>query len=127
MGAHMNGIRNMLVVTGDPVPSGDKNAISSVYDFNSIRLMNYFKQLNSEHFADDPIIYGGALNYGRTNIDKEIKRMQKKMSREEGEQTGIEIALEIVEKLEEVADGYYFMVPFNRASMICKILNRLHR
>ncbi len=193
-GAHMNGIRNMLVVTGDPVPAGDRDAISSVYDFNSIRLMNYFKQLNSEYFADDPIIYGGALNYGRANIDAEIERMQKKcdagadyfltqpiysdadieriryvkektgakilcgimplvsyrnalfmkneiygisvpdeivsrydpgMSRAQGEQTGIEIALEIAAKLCDVADGYYLMAPFNRAAMICRIMRKL--
>ena len=40
--------------------------------------MNYVRQLNREHFAEDPIAYGGALNYGRKNIDAEIKRMQKK-------------------------------------------------
>ena len=195
LGAHMNGIRNMLVVTGDPVPAGDRNIVTGVYDFNSIRLMNYFKQLNREHFPDDPVIYGGALNYNRTNIDKEIERMQKKcdagadyfltqpiysdedieriryiktkihtkilcgimplvsyrnamfmkneiygihvpdeivaryhkdMSREEGEETGIQIALELAEKLKDVTDGYYFMAPFNRASMICKIMAQLN-
>lgn len=194
IGAHMNGIRNMLIVTGDPVTENERNVVSSVYDFNSIRLMNFLQQLNQEHFIDDPIIYGGALNYGRPNIDKEIERMQKKceagadyfltqpiysdedieriryikekidtkilcgimplisyrnamfmkheiyginvpdevvaryrqdMSREEGEQTGIAIALELIEKMRNVADGYYFMVLFNRASMICKIMSEM--
>ena len=31
-------------------------------------------------------------------------------------------AVEIAEKLRDVADGYYFMVPFNRAEMIAEIL-----
>ena len=193
-GAHMNGIRNMLVITGDPVPAAEKNITSNVYNFNSFRLMNYFKQLNTEYFADDPIIYGGALNHNRPNLDIEIDRMQKKclagadyfltqpiysdddiarikyvktrintkilcgimplvtyrnamfvknemsgiqvpdeivmryhegMSREEGEQAGIAIALEIITKLQDVADGYYFMVPFNRASMICRIMEKM--
>ena len=74
----MNGIRNFLIVTGDPVPSGDRGSITSVYDYHSVTLMNYVRQLNREHFAEDPIAYGGALNYGRKNIDAEIKRMQKK-------------------------------------------------
>ena len=42
--------------------------------------MNYFKQLNIEYFADDPIIYGGALNHNRPNLDIEIDRMHKKCS-----------------------------------------------
>ncbi len=193
-GAHMNGIRNMLIITGDPVPAGEKSSTSSVYDFNSFRLMNYFKQLNMEYFADDPIVYGGALNHNRPNLDVEIERMCKKcaagadyfltqpiysnddiariqyvktkvdtkvlcgimplvnyrnamfvknelsgiqvpdeiiarydehMSREESEQVGITIALETVAKLRDIADGYYFMVPFNRASMICKIIEKM--
>lgn len=194
LGAHMNGIRNMLLVTGDPVPQEDRAAITPVFDFNSMKLMEYLKQMNQEYFKEDPIVYGGALNYGRANLDKEIERMQKKceagadyfltqpiysdedvekiryvkenvdtkvlcgimplvsyrnanfmknevfgvhvpeeivaryhkdMSREEGEETGIQIALEIIENLSDVADGYYFMVPFNRASMICTIMKRM--
>lgn len=193
-GAHMNGIRNLLLITGDPVPGGDRSGITPVFDFNSMKLMEYVKQMNQEYFKDDPIVYGGALNYGRANLDKEIERMQRKceagadyfltqpiyskedveriryikkkvdtkilcgimplvsyrnanfmknevfgihvpeeivsryhkdMSRAQGEETGIQIALEIAEKLADVADGYYFMVPFNRASMICTIMKRM--
>ena len=77
-GAHMNGIRNLLLVTGDPVPSEDRNAVTPVFDFNSMKLMEYLKQMNQEYFKEDPIVYGGALNYGRANLEKEIERMQKK-------------------------------------------------
>lgn len=184
----------MLLITGDPVPGGDRSGITPVFDFNSMKLMEYVKQMNQEYFSDDPIVYGGALNYGRANLDKEIERMRKKceagaeyfltqpiysqedveriayikdqvdtkilcgimplvsyrnanfmknevfgvhvpeeivaryhkdMSREEGEETGVQIALEIAEQLAEIADGYYFMVPFNRASMICTIMKRM--
>ena len=192
----MNGIRNFLFVTGDPVPAGDRGNITSVYDYHSVTLMNYVRQMNREHFAEDPIAYGGALNYGRANIDAEIRRMQKKceagasffltqpiysdedieriryiksridtkiicgimplvsyrnavfmkneitginvpdeiiaqydkdMSREEAQAVGVRIAAEIAEKLGEIADGYYFMVPFNRAGMIAEILERMER
>lgn len=194
MGAHMNGIRNMLIVTGDPVPASDRNIVTAVYDFNAVKLMEYFGRLNQEYFPEDPVIYGGALNYGRANIEKEIDRMKKKcaagadyfltqpvysdtdidkikyiksktdtkilcgilplvsyrnamfmkneiygihvpdeivarynqnMSRGDGEAEGIEIACELAEKLSDTADGYYFMVPFNRASMICRIIERM--
>ena len=196
LGAYMNGIRSFLVVTGDPVPSGDRGSITSVYDYHSVTLMNYLKQLNREYFAEDPIAYGGALNYGRKNIDVEIGRMQKKceagasffltqpiysdedveriryikgridtkiicgimplvsyrnalfmkneitginvpdeiiaqydkdMSREEAQAVGVRIAVEIAEKLSDVADGYYFMVPFNRAGMIAEIMEENKR
>lgn len=194
LGAYMNGIRNFLIVTGDPVPSGDRDMITPVYDFTSVRLMNYIKQMNEEHFREDPIVYGGALNYGRNNVHVEIERMRKKceagasyfltqpiysdedieriryikkntdtkilcgilplvsyrnalfmknevtgirvpdeivqrysadMSREEAQQTGVDIAAEIAVKLSDTADGYYFMVPFNRASMIAQIMKRI--
>lgn len=193
-GAHMNGIRNMLLITGDPVPQGDRSGITPVFDFTSIKLMEYAKQMNQEYFREDPIVYGGALNYGRANLEKEIQRMKRKqeagadyfltqpifsqedvgriayikrcvdtkilcgimplvsyrnanfmknevfgihvpeeivacyrkeMSREEGEETGIAIALKLARSLSEIGDGYYFMVPFNRASMICTIMKRM--
>ena len=194
LGAHLNGIRNLLAITGDPVQVGDRTVVSSVYDFNSVTLMEYLKQMNEEYFSGDPMIYGGALNYGRKNLDKEIERMERKiqagasyfltqpiysqedieriayiksrvdtkilggimplvsyrnalfmkneiygihvpdevvaryspgMSREEGEAAGIACALELAGKMKNVVDGYYFMVPFNRASMICRIISRL--
>ena len=194
LGAYMNGIRNFLFVTGDPVPSGDRGNITSVYDYHSVTLMNYVRQMNREYFAEDPVAYGGALNYGRANIDAEIRRMQKKceagasffltqpiysdedieriryiksridtkiicgimplvsyrnavfmkneitgihvpdeiiarydpgMSREEAQAVGVRIAAEIAEKLSETADGYYFMVPFNRAGMIAEIMEKM--
>ena len=156
--------------------------------------MNYIRQLNKEYFAEDPIAYGGALNYGRANIDAEIRRMEKKcragasffltqpiysdedveriryiksridtkiicgimplvsyrnavfmkneitgihvpdeiiaqyrkdMSREEAQAAGVRIAVEIAEKLRDTADGYYFMVPFNRARMIAEIMEEI--
>lgn len=194
LGAYMNGIRNFLFVTGDPVPSGDRGSITSVYDYHSVTLMNYVRHLNREYFSEDPIAYGGALNYGRANVDAEIRRMQKKceagasffltqpiysdedieriryiksrietkiicgimplvsyrnamfmkneitgihvpdgivaqydqnMSREEAQAVGVKIAVKIAEKLRTAADGYYFMVPFNRAEMIAEILKKI--
>ena len=78
LGAYMNGIRNFLLVTGDPVPSGERDVVTSVYDFHSVSLMKYLERMNREHFAQDPVAYGGALNYGRANLDAEIRRMERK-------------------------------------------------
>ncbi len=183
LGGYMNHIRNLLIVTGDPIQGHD---VKSVFDFNSIKLMEFLKQMNLEHFAEEPIYYGGALNQGRRNIDSEMKRMEKKivagasyfltqpiyseedvyrihyikerldtkilcgimplisyrnaafiqneitgihvpdavmeqfhpeMSRSEGEATGVAICAGIMRQLYDVADGYYFMIPFNRVHL----------
>jgi methionine synthase / methylenetetrahydrofolate reductase(NADPH) len=190
LGAYTNGIRNVLVVTGDPIPSENRQSTTGVFDYNSIQLMNYLKEMNREHFYEEPIYFGGALNYGRGLVDKVIERMQKKidagakyfltqpiftdedmeriryikskvdtkllcgimplvsyrnanfikneitginvpdsvveryrpdMTKEEAEWIGAEIASEIIEKISDCADGYYFMLPFNRVSLMEKI------
>ncbi|MFP4697414.1 MAG: bifunctional homocysteine S-methyltransferase/methylenetetrahydrofolate reductase [Eubacteriales bacterium] len=79
LGAYIEGIRNLLLVTGDPIPSGDRNEIKSVFNMNSIQLMQMVKEMNIEHFSDDTIFYGGALNLNRPQIDKEIERIKKKI------------------------------------------------
>ena len=77
LGAHINGIRNLMIVTGDPVPSGERDNTKSVFDFNSIRFMEYVKELNQEIFLQDAFSYGGALNQNQANEDQVMKRMQK--------------------------------------------------
>jgi len=190
LGAYVNGIRNILIVTGDPIPSENRQSTTGVFDYNSIQLMEYVKEMNGEHFSEEPIYYGGALNYGRGDIHKIIERMQRKihagakyfltqpiftdedigriqyikehvetkilcgimplvsyrnanfikneitgihvpdevveryrpdMSKEEAEWVGAEIASELIAKLSSFADGYYFMLPFNRVSLMDKI------
>lgn len=190
LGAYVNGIRNLLLVTGDPVPGESRTSTTGVFDYNSIRLMEFVKELNVEHFIQEPICYGGALNYGRGSIEAVIKRMKQKidggakyfltqpiyskedverlryirtqldtkilcgimplvsyrnanfiknemtginvpdevvaryrpeMDKEEAEWVGAELAMEIMEMTADFADGYYFMLPFNRVSLMEKI------
>lgn len=196
MGAYIHGIRNILIVTGDPVPGTERNTITSVFDYNSIRLMQRVKEMNLEHFKEDPLIYGGALNYGRGNLDKIAERMEKKieagasyfltqpvfseedmeriawlkkrvetkilcgimplvsyknakfiqneitgvyvpdeivnryhpeMSREEGERAAVSLIKDLTKEMEQVADGFYFMLPFNRVSIIEKYQKTIDR
>ena len=79
LGGHINGIRDMLIITGDPVARDDRNIISGVFDMNSIKLMDYVKNMNEEIFQTEPVYYGGALNYAGVNIEAIVTRMQKKM------------------------------------------------
>ena len=47
------------------------------------------------------------------------------MSREEAEETAVEISLVIARMLGDAADGYYFMTPFNRVQLICRIIEAI--
>lgn len=78
LGLNMCDIRNLLVVTGDPVQKGDPT--KQVFEYNSIRLMNYIKTMNEEVFEGHGFFYGGALNYGGVNKDAIVKRMKDKMA-----------------------------------------------
>lgn len=78
LGAYMNGIRNLLVITGDPVPLLLRNSVKSVYNFDSVGFMRIIGEMNEEEFAEDPMVYGGALNPSRPNLTVEIERAKKK-------------------------------------------------
>lgn len=79
LGAHANGIRDFLVITGDPIGPDNRGKITGVFDVNSIRFMDYLKHMNEEIFPDQPVYYGGALNYAGPNIRAIAGRMRKKM------------------------------------------------
>lgn len=79
LGGYINGIRDMLIITGDPVARDDRGTVSAVFDFNSIKLMDYVTNMNAEVFHNEPFYFGGALNYAGVNIDAIVTRMRKKM------------------------------------------------
>lgn len=54
--------------------------------------------------------------------DEVLTRFRDDMTREEGEQAGIELARDMMKLTEDFVDGYYFSFPFNRVSMLEKIL-----
>ena len=41
MGLHAEGIRNILLVTGDPIPTAERDEVKSVYQFNSRKLASF--------------------------------------------------------------------------------------
>ena len=77
MGAYINGINNLLIITGDPVPSVARQNVKSVFNFESVGLMKIIKDMNQELFSENPMTYGGAINQDR-NIEVELKRVIKK-------------------------------------------------
>lgn len=79
LGAHMNEIRNLLIITGDPIPTMARNDIKSVFNFDAVGLMKILKDMNIEQFDGNGFTYGGAINQNRINLDVETKRILKKM------------------------------------------------
>ena len=79
LGAYINGIRNALIITGDPVPTLMRQDIKSVFNFDSVGLMKVLQQMNEDEFYKDPIVYGAALSYNRPNLEIELSRMEKKI------------------------------------------------
>lgn len=80
MGAHINGINNMLIITGDPLPSSARKNVKAVFNFDSVGLMNIAAEMNSEIFSSRPLRYGGAVNQGRRNLEIELERVKRKMN-----------------------------------------------
>ncbi len=79
LGAHINNIHNLLIVTGDPIPSADRQTVKSVFNFDSVGLMHITQDMNETEFPDAPMCYGGAINQGRLRIESEIRRVHRKI------------------------------------------------
>lgn len=72
------GVSNVLTITGDPVPSAERDEVKSVFQFNSRMLAAYIRSLNENEFSR-PIRVYGALNINAKNFDKELERTVKKV------------------------------------------------
>ena len=194
IGSHIENIRNVLAITGDPISDASKVETKSVFNLNSFRLMELIEDMNAEFFKEDNIFIGGALNLNvlnkevefnrmlkkidkgakffltqpvydddaieflkkikeRTNVkilagllpvvsyrnavflnnelpgvtipDKYVKMFSENMSKEEAQEVGIKITVEIGKKLKDICDGLYFITPFNRVNMLIEIIKQI--
>ena len=121
LGAHINDINNMLVITGDPVPSMTRQAVKAVFNFDSIGLMKIIKEMNEDNFPEKPICYGGAINQGRRNLDIEINRIIKKM------EAGAEFFLTQPVFTREDADRVRYIKEKTGARILCGIMPLISR
>ena len=79
LGAQLNGIKDFLVITGDPVPVMFRQTTRSVFNFDSVGMMKLLQSMNEEVFIGDKITYGGAINQNRLNTRFETDRIKRKM------------------------------------------------
>jgi homocysteine S-methyltransferase len=54
-----------------------------------------------------------------------LSQFDQNMEKAEAEDLGVEIAVDIANRIKNNVDGFYFITPFNRAEMIIKIMNKL--
>jgi methionine synthase / methylenetetrahydrofolate reductase(NADPH) len=94
LGAHSMGVRNVLLVTGDPPRIGDYPDATAVQDVDSIGLTNVVAQLNrgldiGGQPIGEPTAFhiGVAVNPGAFNLDEELRRFAYKV------QAGAEFAI----------------------------------
>lgn len=62
MGAHALGIHNVLALTGDPVKAGDHPNARSVFELESVRLLQLIGKLNSGVDLNDKAMPDGAID-----------------------------------------------------------------
>ena len=77
LGLSADGIRNVLIVTGDPVPTASRDEVKSVYNFNSRKLIKYVESLNRTVLHSPFHIYG-ALNVNAQNFDIQLSLAKQK-------------------------------------------------
>jgi methionine synthase / methylenetetrahydrofolate reductase(NADPH) len=86
LGAHAEGIRNILAVTGDPPEVGDYPGSSGVYEVDAIGLVDLISHLNrGEDYngraidAATSFFTGVAVNPSADDLDLEIERFRRKL------------------------------------------------
>ncbi|MCI8573880.1 MAG: bifunctional homocysteine S-methyltransferase/methylenetetrahydrofolate reductase, partial [Oscillibacter sp.] len=77
LGLSMEGVHNVLLVTGDPIPSENRDEVKSVFNFNSRTLARYVAGLN-ETVLRTPFRLFGALNLNAKNFTMQLKIAREK-------------------------------------------------
>ena len=192
LGLYAESVRNVLLVTGDPIPTAERDEVKSVYQFNSRKLTAFVSELGRQTLPGGFHIFG-ALNVNARNFDVQLKLAKEKISkgmvgfltqpvltdtavqnlrrakeeldayilgglipiisernarfmdsevngisvspeiirqyegkdRAQSEDLAVEITVRIAKEIEPFVDGYYIVTPFNRTSLIERILNNL--
>lgn len=192
LGLYAESVRNVLLVTGDPIPTAERDEVKSVYQFNSRKLAAFVSELGRQTLPGGFHIFG-ALNVNARNFDVQLKLAKEKVNkgmvgfltqpvltdtavqnlkrakeeldayilgglipiisernarfmdsevngisvspeiikqyvgkdRAQSEDLAVEITVRIAREIEPYIDGYYIVTPFNRTSLIERILKEL--
>jgi homocysteine S-methyltransferase len=86
LGAHAIGIRNLVIITGDPPKVGDYPEATAVYDLDAIGLLQMASNMNRGIDPAGKPLPGGQTSFllatgfepGAADLDKEIQRLERK-------------------------------------------------
>jgi len=87
LGAHVLGLRNLLIITGDPPKLGDYPNATAVYDVDSIGLTRIVRRLNQgQDMVGKPLgpptsfLIGVGVNPAAPNLEEEVRRFRLKVA-----------------------------------------------
>jgi methionine synthase I (cobalamin-dependent)/5,10-methylenetetrahydrofolate reductase len=113
LGAHAEGVRNVLAVTGDPPEVGDYPGSQGVYEVDAIGLTQLITRLNrGEDFNGRPIdaptsfFVGVAVNPTADDLEEEAERFRRKLDAgARYAMTQIVFDLDVLDRFAEVLGG----------------------
>jgi homocysteine S-methyltransferase len=86
LGMAAMGMRHVLALTGDPAKGGDHPDATSVYDVNSVGLLEIIRRLNEGYTqagtdlqARPDLIAGCTFNPNARNLDTQVQRLERKI------------------------------------------------
>jgi len=114
LGAHSEGVRNVLAVTGDPPEVGDYPGSQGVYEIDSIGLTRLIAGLNrGEDFNGRPIdaptsfFVGVAVNHNADDLEAEAARLREKVAAgARFAMSQIAFDLDALERFSEASGGF---------------------
>ena len=78
LGLSAEGVHNMIAITGDPIPTAERDEVKSVYQFNSRKLSAFITNLG-ERGDVVPFHIFGALNVNAQHFPSQLGLAKKKM------------------------------------------------